>query len=107
MMDDEDCSLNAINAGSATADYMAYQFKYDTIHGKYGGSVETDGDTSSSMGRRSQPAGAGTPRRPTGGSWEPTTFARGTANRCVRERVAKKTVKLPANASAADPSASV
>merc|ERR1719506_2420669 len=44
MMDDEDCSLNAINAGSATADYMAYQFKYDTIHGKYGGSVETDGD---------------------------------------------------------------
>merc|ERR1719506_2592104 len=44
MMDDEDCSLNAINAGSATADYMAYQFKYDTIHGKYGGTVEVDGD---------------------------------------------------------------
>ena len=25
MMEDDDCSLNAINAGSATADYMAYQ----------------------------------------------------------------------------------
>ena len=36
--------MKTINAGSATADYMAYQFKYDTIHGKYGGTVETDGD---------------------------------------------------------------
>ena len=44
MMDDPSCSLNLINAGSATADYMAYQFKYDTIHGKYGGTVETEGD---------------------------------------------------------------
>jgi len=44
MMDDPECDLTAINAGSASADYMAYQFKYDTIHGKYGGSVETEGD---------------------------------------------------------------
>lgn len=44
MMDDPECDLKAINAGSATADYMAYQFKYDTIHGKYAGSVETEGD---------------------------------------------------------------
>merc|ERR1719210_781324 len=44
MMDDEDCKLNAINAGSATPDYMAYQYKYDTIHGKAKHTVEVDGD---------------------------------------------------------------
>merc|ERR1719384_837115 len=44
MMDDEDCKLTAINAGSATPDYMAYQYKYDTIHGKAKGTVESDGD---------------------------------------------------------------
>merc|ERR1712113_1242214 len=32
------------NAGSATPDYMAYQYKYDTIHGKAKGTVEADGD---------------------------------------------------------------
>merc|ERR1711966_316170 len=36
--------LNAINAGSAPTDYMAYQYKYDTIHGIAKGSVEIDGD---------------------------------------------------------------
>merc|ERR1712071_452864 len=35
---------NAINAGSAPTDYMAYQYKYDTIHGIAKGSVEIDGD---------------------------------------------------------------
>merc|ERR1712147_382062 len=35
---------NTINAGSATPDYMAYQYKYDTIHGKVPGTVEIDGD---------------------------------------------------------------
>merc|ERR1719210_130774 len=44
IMDDEDCKLNAINAGSATPDYMAYQYKYDTIHGIAKGTVEVDGD---------------------------------------------------------------
>jgi glyceraldehyde 3-phosphate dehydrogenase len=44
IMEDEDCSLNAINAGSATPDYMAYQYKYDTIHGIVKGTVEADGD---------------------------------------------------------------
>merc|ERR1711937_95744 len=44
MMEDDDCAIKAINAGSATPDYMAYQFKYDTIHGKFNGSVETEGD---------------------------------------------------------------
>jgi len=44
MMEDEDCSLTGINAGSATPDYMAYQYKYDTIHGQAKGTVEVDGD---------------------------------------------------------------
>merc|ERR1711862_145694 len=44
MMDDDDCKLTAINAGSATTDYMAYQYKYDTIHGIAKGTVEADGD---------------------------------------------------------------
>jgi len=44
MMEDEACDLKAINAGSATPDYMAYQYKYDTIHGKAKQTVESDGD---------------------------------------------------------------
>jgi len=44
MMEDDDVKLNAINAGSATTDYMAYQYKYDTIHGIAKGTVEVDGD---------------------------------------------------------------
>jgi len=44
IMDDETCDLTAINAGSATPDYMAYQYKYDTIHGIAKGTVEVDGD---------------------------------------------------------------
>merc|ERR1712194_952178 len=42
--EDEACELKAINAGSATTDYMAYQYKYDTIHGIAKGTVEADGD---------------------------------------------------------------
>jgi len=44
MMEDDDCALSAINAGSATPEYMAYQYKYDTIHGQAKGTVEVDGD---------------------------------------------------------------
>jgi len=44
MMEDDECELNAINAGSAQPDYMAYQYKYDTIHGKAKQTVEVDGD---------------------------------------------------------------
>ena len=44
IMEDEDTDLNTINAGSATPDYMAYQYKFDTIHGKAKESVEIDGD---------------------------------------------------------------
>ncbi|EEC46192.1 glyceraldehyde-3-phosphate dehydrogenase precursor [Phaeodactylum tricornutum CCAP 1055/1] len=44
MMEDDECDLVGINAGSATPDYMAYQYKYDTIHGKAKQTVEIDGD---------------------------------------------------------------
>jgi glyceraldehyde 3-phosphate dehydrogenase len=44
MMEDDACELMGINAGSATPDYMAYQYKYDTIHGKAKQTVEVDGD---------------------------------------------------------------
>merc|ERR1712032_273344 len=44
MLEDEACDLTAINAGSATPDYMAYQYKYDTIHGIAKQTVEVDGD---------------------------------------------------------------
>jgi len=44
MMEDDACDLKAINAGSATPEYMAYQYKYDTIHGKAKQTVEVDGD---------------------------------------------------------------
>jgi len=54
IMEDDDCSLNAINAGSATTDYMAYQYKYDTIHGIAKGTVETDGDFLILDGRKVQ-----------------------------------------------------
>jgi len=36
--------LKHINGGSASAEYMAYQFKYDSVHGKYPGSVEVGPD---------------------------------------------------------------
>eukprot|EP00534_Pseudo-nitzschia_fraudulenta_P001940 CAMPEP_0201115846 /NCGR_PEP_ID=MMETSP0850-20130426/258_1 /ASSEMBLY_ACC=CAM_ASM_000622 /TAXON_ID=183588 /ORGANISM="Pseudo-nitzschia fraudulenta, Strain WWA7" /LENGTH=379 /DNA_ID=CAMNT_0047379733 /DNA_START=52 /DNA_END=1191 /DNA_ORIENTATION=- len=44
IMEDDACDLKAINAGSATPEYMAYQYKYDTIHGKAKQTVEVDGD---------------------------------------------------------------
>ena len=44
MMEDDAVDLTAINAGSATPDYMAYQYKYDTIHGKAKQTVDVDGD---------------------------------------------------------------
>jgi glyceraldehyde 3-phosphate dehydrogenase len=43
MIEDPRTTLKAINTG-ADANYMAYQFKYDTIHGRWKGSVEVDGD---------------------------------------------------------------
>lgn len=43
MVEDPNSKLIAINTG-ADANYMAYQFKYDTVHGKWKGSLEVDGD---------------------------------------------------------------
>lgn len=43
MIDDPNSNLIAINTG-ADATYMAYQFKYDTVHGRWKGSIETEGD---------------------------------------------------------------
>merc|ERR1712022_83918 len=44
MAKDPETKLIHVNAGSATPDYMAYQFKYDSIHGRYNGEVVVDGD---------------------------------------------------------------
>uniref|UniRef100_A0A7S4P1B0 Glyceraldehyde-3-phosphate dehydrogenase n=1 Tax=Guillardia theta TaxID=55529 RepID=A0A7S4P1B0_GUITH len=44
MIKDPETKLLQVNAGSATPDYMAYQFKYDSIHGRYNGDVVVDGD---------------------------------------------------------------
>ncbi|CAE7794929.1 gapA, partial [Symbiodinium sp. CCMP2456] len=43
-MKDPETDLKLINA-SYDADYLAYMMKYDTIHGKYDGTVEVDGDS--------------------------------------------------------------
>merc|ERR1739838_234525 len=43
-MKDPETELKLINA-SYDADYLAYMFKYDTIHGKYDGTIEVDGDS--------------------------------------------------------------
>merc|ERR1719198_9100 len=44
MVKNPETDLKLINCGY-DAEYMAYQFKYDTIHGRYDGTVEVDGDT--------------------------------------------------------------
>merc|ERR1719159_2106656 len=44
MIKNPETDLKLINSG-ASAEYMAYQFKYDSIHGKYDGTVEVDGDS--------------------------------------------------------------
>jgi glyceraldehyde 3-phosphate dehydrogenase len=51
MIDDPNSNLLAINTG-ADANYMAYQFKYETIHGRWGGSLEVDGDDMIINGQR-------------------------------------------------------
>jgi glyceraldehyde-3-phosphate dehydrogenase/erythrose-4-phosphate dehydrogenase len=44
MLKDPETKLLHVNAGSATPEYMAYQFKYDSIHGRFDGAVLVDGD---------------------------------------------------------------
>merc|ERR1712137_793811 len=43
-MKDPDVDLKLINA-SYDAEYLAYQMKYDSIHGRYDGTIEADGDS--------------------------------------------------------------
>merc|ERR1712232_1450274 len=75
MMDDDECDLKAINAGSATTDYMAYQYKYDTIHGIAKGTVEADGDFLILNGEKIQTHDAVTLRKSAGVHLELTTSA--------------------------------
>ena len=51
MIEDPNSSLMAINTG-ADANYMAYQFKYDTVHGRWKGSLEVDGEDLIINGKR-------------------------------------------------------
>jgi glyceraldehyde 3-phosphate dehydrogenase len=51
MIKDPECNLVAINTG-ADASYMAYQFKYDSVHGRFDGSVEVNGDDLVINGKR-------------------------------------------------------
>jgi len=43
-MKDPEVDLKLINA-SYDAEYLAYQMKYDSIHGRYDGTIEVDGDS--------------------------------------------------------------
>eukprot|EP00640_Fibrocapsa_japonica_P003879 CAMPEP_0113933852 /NCGR_PEP_ID=MMETSP1339-20121228/1169_1 /TAXON_ID=94617 /ORGANISM="Fibrocapsa japonica" /LENGTH=366 /DNA_ID=CAMNT_0000935353 /DNA_START=72 /DNA_END=1172 /DNA_ORIENTATION=+ /assembly_acc=CAM_ASM_000762 len=43
LLKNPETNLNVINSG-ASNEYMAYQFKYDSVHGKYPGVVEIDED---------------------------------------------------------------
>lgn len=51
MIEDPNSSLMAINS-LADAAYMAYQFKYDTVHGRWKGSIEVDGEDLIINGKR-------------------------------------------------------
>jgi glyceraldehyde 3-phosphate dehydrogenase len=53
MIEDPNSSLKAINSLADTP-YMAYQFKYDTVHGRWKGTVEVDGDDLIINGKRIQ-----------------------------------------------------
>ena len=51
LVEDPNTDLKAINTGAEAA-YMAYQFKYDTIHGRWKGSLEVDGNDLIINGKR-------------------------------------------------------
>ena len=40
-----DIEVVAVNDPFIKSDYMVYMFKYDTVHGRYAGDVDFDGDT--------------------------------------------------------------
>merc|ERR1712127_438458 len=52
MIESDDSELIQVNAGSATPDYMAYQYKFDSIHGRVGHEVVVEGDDMILKGKR-------------------------------------------------------
>merc|ERR1719386_5353 len=52
MIESDDAELIQVNAGSATPDYMAYQYKFDSIHGRVGHEVVVEGDDMILKGKR-------------------------------------------------------
>ena len=46
--------IAAINDPFIPVDYMAYMLKYDSVHGRFNGTVEADGDTLVINGNRVQ-----------------------------------------------------
>jgi len=52
MVESDDSELIQVNAGSATPDYMAYQYKFDSIHGRVGHEVVVEGDDMILKGKR-------------------------------------------------------
>merc|ERR1712216_555889 len=52
MVESDDAQLIQVNAGSATPDYMAYQYKFDSIHGRVGHEVVVEGDDMILKGKR-------------------------------------------------------
>ena len=52
MIESDDCDLLQINAGSATPDYMAYQYKFDSVHKRVGHEVVVEGDDLILKGKR-------------------------------------------------------
>merc|ERR1712216_774373 len=52
MIESDDAELIQVNAGSATPDYMAYQYKFDSIHGRVGHEVVVEGDDLILKGKR-------------------------------------------------------
>merc|ERR1712216_972444 len=52
MIESDYAELMEINAGSATPDYMAYQYKFDSIHGRVGHEVVVEGDDMILKGKR-------------------------------------------------------
>jgi len=43
-MENDGATVVAVNDPFLSVDYAAYQFKYDSVHGRYPGTVEVDGD---------------------------------------------------------------
>jgi len=61
-----DIEVVAVNDPFVTADYMAYMFKYDTVHGKFSGSATCENERSSWTASSSPCSPSATPSRSRG-----------------------------------------